>query len=678
MANAFEIIPLTQVDVGDTDDHERATDLGAQPEDTTSRSSQINQSINSQEETGDIQRALSEAISDGNLMKLQGILATLPLEQRNIKVLSLDKGKTYLMYALLENNEQTKEIVELLLQFAEENNFLEGLLNAEYTDHWYKGQTALHIAIERRQTETVKLLIEKGADVNARATGTFFQNKQNGFYFGETPLGLAACTKNKEIVNLLVASRKINVAIQDSNGNTALHAFVIIVEDSESNDIVKEIYETILKKSPDINLETVQNRDELTPLQLAAKYGKKSILKFILTREIMDKDTRHLSRKFTQCIYGPSVVSYLDLTGLDTSQKNSVLYLIIYNSHLNNRHELVNIDLLNTVLELKWMKFASCMFYISIFLHFLYNCALSGMSYFNHGSNKSIELHPLRYSDLTSVLSDAWFHFLFILQATFVIFSSILYWINKEQYQIFLALAISLGWTNMVYYTRGFQILGTYGVMVQKVMLDITKFLFVYALFLVGYGVALSSLDNCAGEDECSPYSSFKTAVTELFKLTLGLGDLEIPDTNYPELYFVLLVLYIILTFVLLLNILIVLMNESVGDVSKDSETIWKLQKARIILDLEKLLKVVNKKYDLGEDHENRKCYSMMSHKETEEMPMPEFLSNAIKSGNPAEVQSRLDNLPPEERNIEGTGGVYFDPVNLLCFVNSDETVQPP
>lgn len=48
------------------------------------------------------------------------------------------------------------------------------------------GQTALHIAIERRCKQYVELLVEKGADVHAQARGRFFQPRDEGgyFYFG--------------------------------------------------------------------------------------------------------------------------------------------------------------------------------------------------------------------------------------------------------------------------------------------------------------------------------------------------------------------------------------------------------------------------------------------------------------------------------------------------------------
>lgn len=57
------------------------------------------------------------------------------------------------------------------------------------------GQTALHIAIERRCKHYVELLVEKGADVHAQARGRFFQPKGEGgyFYFGEQGRNPGGC-----------------------------------------------------------------------------------------------------------------------------------------------------------------------------------------------------------------------------------------------------------------------------------------------------------------------------------------------------------------------------------------------------------------------------------------------------------------------------------------------------
>ena len=51
--------------------------------------------------------------------------------------------------------------------------------------HPLPGQTALHIAIERRCKHYVELLVAQGADVHAQARGRFFQPKDEGGYSGQ-------------------------------------------------------------------------------------------------------------------------------------------------------------------------------------------------------------------------------------------------------------------------------------------------------------------------------------------------------------------------------------------------------------------------------------------------------------------------------------------------------------
>lgn len=87
---------------------------------------------------------------------------------------------------------------------------------------------------------------------------------------------------------------------------------------------------------------------------------------------------------------------------------------------------------------------------------------------------------------------------------------------------------------------------------------------------------------GCPTYPKCRDPDTFSTFLLDLFKLTIGMGELDmIHSAQYPAVFFILLVTYIILTFVLLLNMLIALMGETVGQVSKQSKKIWKLQVRR-------------------------------------------------------------------------------------------------
>lgn len=64
----------------------------------------------------------------------------------------------------------------------------------------FTGQTALNIAIERRQGDITAVLIAAGADVNAHAKGVFFNPKyqHEGFYFGRRYRGSGRWGREEE------------------------------------------------------------------------------------------------------------------------------------------------------------------------------------------------------------------------------------------------------------------------------------------------------------------------------------------------------------------------------------------------------------------------------------------------------------------------------------------------
>ncbi|KAJ6657235.1 hypothetical protein lerEdw1_002602 [Lerista edwardsae] len=563
-----------------------------------------------------LKKYLFRAVSEGSIEDLHHLLTELKDRShtcRNMtvqdylmkKMTCSDTGKTCLMKALLNINQNTKDIVNILLSFAEENHILERLINAAYTEEAYLGQTALNIAIERRQYDITQTLIEKGADVNAHAQGVFFnpKHKHEGFYFGETPLALAACTNQPDIVHLLMDNSKTDITSQDSRGNNILHALVTVSEDFKTqNDFVRRMYDTILLKSRNRDLETMKNKDGLTPLQLAAKTGKLEILKYILSREIKDKPNRSLSRKFTDWAYGPVQSSLYDLTELDTTSANSVLDIIVYNTNIGNRHEMLALEPLHSLLRMKWKKFASHMFFVSCCLYLIYNIILTLVSYY-----RPLADQPPPYP---------------------------------------LALTENLGWLQVM--GQAIVMLGAIFIAIKEVILhDVIKFLVVYIVFLLGFGVALAALiDTCPEDNKCSNYSILGSVEIELFRLTLGLGDLDIHENaKYPVLFLLLLISYVVLTFVLLLNMLIALMGETVEDISKESEHIWRLQvgfvvtnqtnvypgilggsgsRARTIVETEKLLpKCLRKKFQFGEwckvaDNDTRLCLRINEVKWTE------------------------------------------------------------
>lgn len=54
----------------------------------------------------------------------------------------------------------------------------------------------------------------------------------------------------------------------------------------------------------------------------------------ILKREFQESHTKHLSRKFTEWVYGPVTCSLYDLASVDSYEDNSVLDILVYGSDI--------------------------------------------------------------------------------------------------------------------------------------------------------------------------------------------------------------------------------------------------------------------------------------------------------------------------------------------------------
>ncbi|OCT98171.1 transient receptor potential cation channel subfamily V member 4 [Xenopus laevis] len=601
---------------------------------------------------------LFDIVSRGCTAELEGFLPFLLAQKKRLtdeEFREASTGKTCLPKALMNLNDGKNDTIPMLIDIAEKTGNLREFINSPFRDVYYRGQTALHIAIERRCKHYVELLVEKGADVHAQARGRFFQPKDEGgyFYFGELPLSLAACTNQPDIVHYLTENvhKKADIRRQDLRGNTVLHALVAIADNTRENTkFVTKMYDLLVIKCaklyPDSSLEAIFNNDSMSPLMMAGKLGKIGIFQHIIRLEIKEEEARHLSRKFRDWVYGPVYSSLYDLSMLDTcGEEVSVLEILVYNSKVENRHEMLAVEPINELLRDKWRKFGAVSFYISVISYLIAMIIFTLIAYYR--PMEGTPPYPYRTSmdymrlageiitlltgvvffitnikdlfmkkcpGVNSLFIDGSFQLLYFIYSVLVIITAVLYFVGIESYLAVMVFALVLGWMNALYFTRGLKLTGTYSIMLQKIIFkDLFRFLLVYLLFMIGYASALVSLltpctdleicleanHNCTVPEypSCRDSSTFSKFLLDLFKLTIGMGDLEmINSAKYPAVFIILLVTYIILTFVLLLNMLIALMGETVSQVSKESKQIWKLQWATTILDIERSFPVCMRK----------------------------------------------------------------------------------
>uniref|UniRef100_H3A619 Uncharacterized protein n=1 Tax=Latimeria chalumnae TaxID=7897 RepID=H3A619_LATCH len=362
------------------------------------------------------------------------------------------------------------------------------------------------------------------------------------FFAGEFPLSLAACTNQLDIVTFLLENKyhRADIRKQDSIGNTVLHALVMVSDNTkESTNFVTKMYDEILmmgmKVDLNLKLEEYKNNQGLTPLKVAAKTGKIGLFKHIIRREIKKEGCKHLSRKFTEWAYGPVHSSLYDLSAVDSFEENSVLEIIVYNSENQNRHDLLLVEPLNNLLQEKWDKYAAKLFYCDCFIYTAYMIIFTLVAYHRplEGKVESLDCQivtkglinwekkdwvgppfPIKQNtegylrltgqiitmlggllffikgivyfiskrpSLTSLLIDGYCDVLFFIQGLFLLASGVVYTAGREEYIGFMVVSLAMGWVNILYYTRGFQHMGIYGVMIQRMILsDLFRFLFVY------------------------------------------------------------------------------------------------------------------------------------------------------------------------------------------------------
>lgn len=167
----------------------------------------------------------------------------------------------------------------------------------------FRGQTALHMAIAKGNKKAVKSMLKVGSNstnfnmstlLNICATGSRFVNT---VMMGQLPLTVAALVGDTKIVDLLIKN-KADLHAQNKEEDTVFHSLVKYAAIYPEKVIgviqmVRHIHNKIksdFHEYSDIEMHRhthsflwfLRNKDNLTPLQLAAKHGVTELFEEIL------------------------------------------------------------------------------------------------------------------------------------------------------------------------------------------------------------------------------------------------------------------------------------------------------------------------------------------------------------------------------------------------------------
>ncbi|EFB18073.1 hypothetical protein PANDA_013512, partial [Ailuropoda melanoleuca] len=532
-------------------------------------------------------------------------------------------GETALHIAALYDN---LEAAMVLMEAAPE------LVFEPMTSELYEGQTALHIAIVNQNVNLVRALLAHGASVSARATGTAFRRSpRNLIYFGEHPLSFAACVGSEEIVRLLI-EHGADIRAQDSLGNTVLHVLIL----QPNKTFACQMYNLLLSydgRGDHLQpLDLVPNHQGLTPFKLAGVEGNT-----VMFQHLMQK------RKHIQWTYGPLTSTLYDLTEIDSSgdgEEQSLLELIVTTKKREAR-QILDQTPVKELVSLKWKRYGRPYFCVLGALYLLYIVCVTMCCVYrplkprtnNHTGprdNRLLQQKLLQEAyvtpeddirlvgELVSVIGaviillaeipDIFrvgvtrffgqtilggpFHVLIITYACMVLVTMVMRLTNTNGEVVPMSFALVLGWCNVMYFARGFQMLGPFTIMIQKMIFgDLMRFCWLMAVVILGFASAFYIIFQTEDPDELGHFYDYSMALFSTFELFLTVIDGPANyDVDLPFMYSITYAAFAIIATLLMLNLLIAMMGDTHWRVAHERDELWRAQVVATTVMLERKL----------------------------------------------------------------------------------------
>ncbi|KAM8870787.1 transient receptor potential cation channel subfamily V member 6 [Spinachia spinachia] len=506
------------------------------------------------------------------------------------------------------------------------------LINEPMTSELFQGVTPLHIAVVNQNINLVYHLISRGGDANTpRVSGLYFRKRIGGLiYYGEHILSFAACTGNEDIISMLIDAGA-STRVQDRRGNTLLHILVLQPNKTIACQAIDLIMARDLELDQSVPLDMVPNSRGLTPFKLAAKEGN-----VVAFQHLVNK------RRVVQWSLGPLTSNLYDLTEIDSWADNlSVLELIVC-GHQKEARKILELTPVRQLVSLKWNLYGKHYFRLLLLLYLLYigtftlccqhrplkdapeNYTKSDMdktvrvqktlkeSYVTHQDNLRLVgeiislvgafvILLLEIPDILRVGAKRYFgqtalggpfHVILIIYACLVVLLCVFRVCEVEGETVVMAVCLVLGWCNVMFFARGFEMLGPHVIMIQKVIFgDLTKFIWLSFIVLIGFSTSIWTVYMTQELDSIPSYRSFPITLFSLFELSVGLIDMPVDQTiTNPPIIYVLHCTFSLVSYLLMINLLTAMMSDTHWRVAQERDELWRTQVVATTLMLERRL----------------------------------------------------------------------------------------
>ncbi|KAM5204987.1 transient receptor potential cation channel subfamily V member 6 isoform 1-T1 [Hipposideros larvatus] len=530
-------------------------------------------------------------------------------------------GETALHVAALYDN---LEAAMVLMDAAPE------LVKEPMTSELYEGQTALHVAIVKQNVNLVRALLARGASVSARATGTAFHlSPHNHVYFGEHPLSFAACVGSEEMVRLLI-EHGADIRAQDSLGNTVLHILVL----QPNKTFACQMYNLLLSYDGRGDrrqaLDLLPNHQGLTPFKLAGVEGNT-----VMFQHLMQK------WKHSQGTFGLVTYTLYDLTEIDSSGDEPSLLELIVTTKKREARQILDQTPVKELVSLKWKRYGRPYFCLLGALYVLYIICFTMCCVYRPlkprtdnrtqpRDNTLLEQKLLQEAYMTSqdgvrlvgelvtiigaviilileipdifrvgvtrffghTILGGPFHVLIITYAFMVLVTMVMRLTNTTGEVVPMSFALVLGWCNVMYFARGFQMLGPFTIMIQKMIFgDLLRFCWLMAVVILGFTSAFYIIFQTENPDKLGHFYNYPMALFSTFEMFLTIIDGPANyDVDLPFMYSITYAAFAIIATLLMLNLLIAMMGDTHWRVAHERDELWRAQVVATTVMLERKL----------------------------------------------------------------------------------------
>lgn len=557
------------------------------------------------------------AAKENDVQALNKLLTYQPCEAHQRGAL----GETALHVAALYDH---LEAAMVLMEAAPE------LVKEPMTSELYEGQTALHVAIVKQNMNLVRALLAHGASVSARATGTAFHlSPHNHLYFGEHPLSFAACVGSEEMVRLLL-EHGADLRAQDSLGNTVLHILIL----QPNKTFACQMYNLLLsydgRGAHQQSLDLVPNHQGLTPFKLAGVEGNT-----VMFQHLMQK------WKHSQGTFGLVTYTLYDLTEIDSSGDEPSLLELIVTTKKREARQILDQTPLKELVSLKWKRYGRPYFCLLGALYVLYIICFTMCCIYRPLKPRTDNRTQPRDNTLLQqkLLQEAYvtrqdgvrlvgelvtvigaviilileipdifrvgvtrffghtilggpFHVLIVTYAFMVLVTMVMRLTNTTGEVVPMSFALVLGWCNVMYFARGFQMLGPFTIMIQKMIFgDLLRFCWLMAVVILGFTSAFYIIFQTENPDELGHFYNYPMALFSTFEMFLTIIDGPANyDVDLPFMYSITYAAFAIIATLLMLNLLIAMMGDTHWRVAHERDELWRAQVVATTVMLERKL----------------------------------------------------------------------------------------